>query len=507
MIKIIEEVSKDDLMNFLYDLDIKDDNLYKEMNNPHSLGIFQMNGGLAGQFVSYIKPKNFNEIVAINSLARPGTSSFVDTYKTNRDSGKRQYHQKVNELLNETYGVILYQEQAMAIFNKIGGFSLEETNYIRGLMKKLGKAEKKEEDMKAWDKVVDRFKIGAKEAGLSDLEAKKLTQDILMFSGYSFNKSHAVAYSYIADMNLYLSYYFRKYFYCAVLHYEVNRDKDLLDKLRAVKMQGFDILPPSINKSKKFIAPSPDADNQILFGLADIKYVSEAIADVIIENRPYVDFVDYYLKTTGNRINIRTNQALASIGAFEEIEPERKKLKMVIEQFWEAKGASKVRERVLKVYNQVKERIFSLPGLETTQDDLREYEKEYLGFNFFITPFTDKLILAIDKLIEKGYLEKDFSCVRKSSAKIPVLVNAIRAFNDKNGKEMAFVEIEDITGERTSIPIFQSLWRFIKEEIAIGRIHFINLYRDSEDKIMFGRSGWVDSEIEIRRLVKRLDKS
>ena len=137
-IKIIKEVNKDELIKFLYDIAINDDNLYTEMNNPHSLGIFQMNGGLAGQFVTYIKPKNFNEIVAINSLARPGTSSFVETYKGNRDTGKRQYHKKVNELLEETYGNILYQEQAMSIFNKIGGFTLEETDWFNCVIRATG---------------------------------------------------------------------------------------------------------------------------------------------------------------------------------------------------------------------------------------------------------------------------------------------------------------------------------------------------------------------------------
>ena len=117
------------------------------------------------------------------------------------------------------------------------------------------------------------------------------------------------------------------------------------------------------------------------------------------------------------------------------------------------------------------------------------------------------MVLAIDKLVEKGYLEKDFTCVRKSSAKVPVIISAIRSFNDKNGKEMAFVEIEDINGERTSVPIFQSHWKIIREEIELTKICFMNLYRDSEDKIMFGKNGWMDSEIEIRRMIKRLDKT
>ena len=504
MIKIIKEVNKEYLLDFLYKINEKDDNLIKEINQDKCFGIFQFGGGLAEQLVKRIVPRNFNELVAINSLARPGTSSFADQYKENRDSGKRQYHKKINELLEETYGIILFQEQAMSIFNKIGGFSLEETNEVRSVMKKLSKAEKDPKDLDKWKKTVERFKIGASESGLTKVESELITNDILKFSSYSFNKSHAVSYTYIAIMTLYLSYYFRKYFYSAVLHYEVEKDDDnLLDRLKACKAQGFDILPTDINSSKTYIAPLEG--NRIIFGLADVKYVSSDIAEVIIENRPYSSLFDFIIKTQGKRINSRTINALISVGAFESLTKERKRLKLTFEKFHELKKSVKVIDKLEFIYKKVEKEFNEMPGLNTTVEDLKNFEFEYLGFNFFNSIFTVNFMEKIYELNKKGLCNIGFGDVTSGSCKTPVLVCSTKVFNDKNGKEMCFIELEDFYGEKIKIPIFQSLWKTIKEDIVVDKIHLINLYRTKENQIMFGRNGWVDNEVEIKRMIKRLD--
>jgi len=125
-IKIIKKISKKELIDFIYDIDLNDENLYKEVNDPDSIGIFQLTGYTAKIMVNMIKPKNFDEIVACNAFARPGTSSFAPEYVKNRDSETHNIPEPIYKITKDTNGVILYQESVMSIFNKIGGFSLEE---------------------------------------------------------------------------------------------------------------------------------------------------------------------------------------------------------------------------------------------------------------------------------------------------------------------------------------------------------------------------------------------
>jgi len=508
-VKIIKKIEKNEMKQWLLrNINIEDRNLYKEANNPNMIGIFQLTAGTAKYMVETIQPSNFDELNACSAFARPGTMDFVPQYVKNRETNKSPYPKQVADILSETHSIILYQEQVMAVFNQIGGFSLEETNTIRGLMKKLGKLEKKKEDLEAWDKIIERFQEGAQEIGISKKDAKNIADDLLKMSSYNFNKSHSTAYTYIAAMTLYLSYYFRKYFYSSVLHYEVGRDKYLLDRLRAVKLQGFKILPPDIHKSKQFIAPVSGATNELIFGLEDVKHVGENPVKVIIENRPYKDFIDFYLKIQGNRITIRAIRALISIGAFDSMYPDRKRLLTKVNRFWEEKKSIKVEEKLRFIWGKIDKAVDAIPGLDAQRDDLRDYEREYLGFNFFITPFTDEFMEKIYTLQQKGLAEPGFADVSRASAKVPVVVNSMRVFNDKNGNEMAFVELEDFTTERINVPIFQSLWKFVKNIIVQGKVHMINLYLDKKPdgstQIMFGQKGFPKPS-QIERFIKLLD--
>lgn len=503
--KIIKEVTKNDLLEFLYDLPIEDKKLYEEMNNKDSLGIFQMNGGTAQKMVDLIQPSDFTELTAVNSFARPGTSDFAPQYVKNRKSKSSPYPKQVAALLQETNSIILYQEQVMEIFHKIGGFTLAETDEVRGLMKKLSKAEKKQEDLDRWDEVIERFEKNAIDKGIQKSNAKNLANDMLKMSSYSFNKSHATAYTYIAAMTLYLSVYFRKYFYSSVLAYEVDRDKYLLDRLKSIKRRGFIISPPNINKSKKHI--SPLNDNEIIFGLNEIKYVGEKPSEIIIANRPYDSLIDFIIKTRDRTVNIRLIKALISTGAFDEIEKERgrKRLLKIVEAFWEKKKSIKVEEKLKALYDQVASTIDSMPGLSTSSTDLRNYEKEYFGFIFFTSVFQGEFLDALYKMKAKGMVKLSFDEISHASIKIPVLINDLREITDRNNNEMAFAEIEDPDGNVVSIPIFASFYKFLKQELESGKVHLMNLYRNSEDQIMFGTSRFIKNGAVIERMVKRLD--
>lgn len=776
-IKVLQEVSKKDLEDFIYHIDTKDPNLYKELANPNKIGLFQINGETAEKLCNEVKPENFDELIAINAMARPGPMETAAPFFVLRKQGSPSpYPQAVNELIKDTHYTFIYQEQIMEIFHKIGGFTLEEANEVRNLMKKLGKADKDPEDLKKWDKIVRRFINGATKNEIPESLAKSIANDLSAFSGYSFNKcfagsskidrdnkarwsptieemflcknnkiwaienkhknlykkynfsgygkafslnedgrlylndiiditfagkriifeiilengkkilvtknhkfptqrgelsiysglcvgdylysndgydskqdhrkynftdykqnnrifktyegekfkegeensgyingesikfekfkkilleeakgvcqkckikkdklechhidgnrknnekenlivicsschkileyelgrriknfkgklttlkriieinekteentynvemlplhhtlavdgiiasnSHATSYSYIAAITVYLSYYFRLYFYSSVLTYEVDREKYLLDRLYAVKNQGIEILPVDINESDLHFKPI--GEKQIRFGLADIKFVSESSAKIITEKRPYYSLYDFIMKTRTRSITSRVIESLISIGAFDKFNKERKKLLLVFKSFWDKKGTSKIEEKLKELYDKTEESINYLPGLETYENDLVNYEKEFIGFRFFSSPFTPEKIEIFKSLRKKYLIYFSLPEIGRISKKIPICINFIKDYKDKNNNLMAFLDIEDVRGNKISIPMFHSYYRFLKDDIKENNLYLMNLYMSDTGKILFGRDQWMDKEFEIKKLVKKI---
>jgi len=502
--KIIREITIDELKKNLYNLDLSDKNIYVEANNPNTVGIFQLDSGTSSRVLEKVVPKNFEEIVAISSLARPGTIDFTDEYVDNKNTGSRKYPEKVNEILADSHGVMLFQEHTLKIFNQIGGFTLPEADGVRGLMKKLGKADKKKEDVEKWDKTVERFKQGAEKNGISKEDAVLVANDLLKMSGYSFNKSHAVAYTYISAMTLYLSFYFRKFFYSAVMSYEVDRKKYLINKMMSVKKQGFKILKPDINKSKLKIAPI--SDFEIVYGLLDIKNLGKSV-DQIVANRPYSSFRDFVitsLTTEGNKVNSRAIESLLKAGAFECFNENTVLLLSIFKAFWEKKKSIKLREKLETIYDEIEKSISSFT-VETTLQDKINMEKEIYGHNFFTSYFMEERLASIlaEGLAKRKIVISFDDIEEECSERVPVFVSNMRFHTDKKGGKMAFIEIEDPTGDSIELPLFASVWKHIEDKIEVGTICMMVLNRNAENKIMFGRGGWENKADVLRSWIKK----
>lgn len=378
-------------------------------------------------------------------------------------------------------------------------------NCVRGLMKKLGKADKKKEDLDAWDNIIERFEVEAVKHGLTHREAKTIADDMLQMSSYSFNKSHAVAYTYIAVMSLYMTHYFRKYFYSSILQYETEKENNLLSVLRTTTKKGYRIVPPEINTSKEKISPK---GNKIYYGLSNIKQVGEKAVNVILENRAYDNFFDFLrtAKENGRIINKKVISALIYAGAFDEIERDlnTKQLISAYEKYNEDKKSIKVDEKLEIIWNEAVNNIKNIPGLKFSMEEKRENEKKYFGVNFFTSAFPEKLLKVFNDYYSKGILKESFYDITESSMKIPVYISGMRIFNDRNGNEMAFITAEDTTGVEEKIPIFQNLWGVLKDIFKGGSIFLLNLYKNDEEQIMFGRKEWTRSEKVMKNFVKKV---
>ena len=339
--KILQEnVSKQEVKEFLYyGMSYEDKQLYQQVNDSQA-NIFQFSGNTASGMIQKAIPQNFDELTCLNALSRPGSSFSFDDFVANGTEGSK-YPEAISKFLKDSHGCILFQEEIMKLVEDLSNGKIK-GNYARGLLKKLGKANKKQEDLDAWDKLVNTIKEEAK-SKLTTAEIDEFTADLITLSAYSFNKSHAAAYTYVACETLYMSRYFKPYFWAASLTYDATKNDVIKDSIKSAQKNGFKILPPDVNSSNLHFTPI--SKSEIRFGLNEIKGVGEEPAKNIIDLRGdgYKSIIDFIIKTLGTKVNKRITLALIGGGAFDNLIPEgeRKKYLKITEQFYVDKKTSK----------------------------------------------------------------------------------------------------------------------------------------------------------------------
>lgn len=488
--QILKEVSKKEFKDFLYNINLNDKKLYDEINRTQ-FGIFQFSGNTASRMIQQSNPKCFNDVVSINALSRPGSSFSFPSFVNNGKTNESNYPKVVSDLLTESRSCILFQEQIMNIFHVIGGFSLEKTNYIRSLMKKLGKANKKKEDLIEWDNQVKIFKEGAIKKGLTEKQSNDIAEDMMKLSSYSFNRSHAFAYSYLAMETVYLSEYFKTYYYSACLSYDASKKDALKNSIKSVSKDGYSILEPDVNLSKEHFNSDGKA---IRFGLEEIKGVGEEPLKLVIQKRPYTSIIDFVLKNIDSKgVTKRITNALVCGGAFDNLIPENKRSRYdkIVNYFYENKKTIKTPELLKEKWEEAERQI---PDEETTPSQYIKYEEEYLGGNFFHGMFSKSMMEKIEILVKSGKCCRNFNEIREknlSTRYVPVEVKSYRYHTDKKGNEMIFIEVEDSLGESFSIPIFASYWEYCKIKFFGEGFYLLSVYPTEDNKIMFGSKNWV----------------
>ena len=491
-------VSKQELKDFLYEkIDLEDKELYNTINKSQA-NIFQFSAGTASGMVQKAQPRNFNSLIAINCLSRPGSSFQFDDYVANGENYSK-YPKFIADHLKDTHGCILTQEQIMAISTECG----INANMVRGLLKKLGKANKKQEDIDKWSKVVEQFKIAFKEKGMTDGEIKMVLDDFVTLSSYSFNKSHAACYSAIACMTLYMMTYFKSYYWASSLTYDASKLDVLKDSIKNANQDGFKILPPDINNSDKHFTPF---EKSIAFGLNDIKGVGEQPAIDIIANRPYSSPIEFITKNIGNSINKRVTTALINSGAMDSIiggEENRKYYSDVFERFYTKKKTTKT---IPLLEEKWEESLSEIEKTNTTGEWLMEMENQYLGGMFWHNRFSiidDK----IETLYRKGYCLRDFQEIREKN--LPkqycfVYLTGWRVIQDKKGRDMAMAYIEDRNGEKQSVPFFFTIYPYVSKKYFGDGFYLLDLYATEDGKMMPGSRNWIRDEKTLLNLMAKV---
>ena len=441
-LNIISKVSKK-IKNFnINNIPLDDKKTLKIFYDADTDDIFQFESSYAKSVLDKLKITSFNELTVSLALVRPGANKQIDEYLKNKKEGINLAGD-LTDILGSTYGTIIYQEQVMKIFEKVGGYSLFEADDIRVAISK-----KKEDIINAQH---DKFVSGGIKNGYSKEFVEKLFNKIKEFGGYGFNKSHSVAYALVSYQMAYLKANYPKEFMFYLL--ESNKDISKCEKiLSSLKNSGYKLLKPNINYS---IDKYAEKNGYILLPLNIIRGLNDDIISKIIRVREngFNDIFDFFVKTN-SFLNNETYLILIKSGALDIFKINKQTMIKNID----------VILNYASIYSDGLGKPILTKYPEYDDTTLREFE--ILSYGMYITnhPCSKyKDVIKVENI--KNYLFKNVNMV--------LLIKNIRTIKDKKGGEMAFLECEDETG-KVNLTMFSSLYAK-NNDLKVNELIIVNV--------------------------------
>ena len=437
-------------------LPLDDPLTYTFLSSGETDGIFQLESSGMQDLLVKMRPERFEDIIAVLALYRPGPigSGMVDDFiKRKRGQTKIQYElPQLEEILSETYGVIVYQEQVMKIASVLAGFSLGEADLLRRAMGK-----KKPEEMAAQKSTF------IQRAGLQDIPprtAEKIFDLMEHFAGYGFNKSHSAAYALITYQTAYLKCHHPIAFMAALLTSEMGNSDKVVKYIGTCRKMGIRMLPPDVNESARDFTVTPDG---IRFGLAAIKNVGGAAIDAILAVRDapgrFVSLFDFCARIDLRKANKRVIESLIHCGAFDATGTRRSVLMEVLEQAIAFGGRQKGEKGTAQMSifgDMLLEPPPTLPDLPEWDDaKIASIEKETVGF--FVTRHPLTRYSAVMKLQGATPTEALSSAEDNQLIRVCGLVVQERVTITRKGDKMAYLRVEDLTGS-VEVIVFPDLF-------------------------------------------------
>lgn len=445
----------------LLNLDYTDTKTFELLQRADTTGVFQLESSGMKDLILRLKPATFSDIVALVALYRPGPldSGMADTY-VERKNGREEtvyLFEELEPVLEETYGVILYQEQVMKIAGVLANYSMADAD---GLRKAMGK-----KIVSMMESHRELFMKGAKENNHDPKKAEELFDLMEKFGGYGFNKSHSAAYALIAYQTAYLKANFALEFIAALMTSERNNSDAVIKYMDECRAHEIKVLPPDVNKSDAHFTVS---DGCIRFGLAAIKNVGEAAIDSIVESRSkdgeYKTIYDFCEQVNVGKVNKKVLEALIKCGAFDSTNARRSQMMAVYEDALEH-GSRMQKEKADSQLDLFADSNMGtslpvsrpkLPNIEEWEENqLLALEKESLGFYISGHPL-DKF----KKDIQKYTTVNSVSIHDASDGKMIRMAGTIKVLKihkTKKGDMMAFTAIEDQSGSIETV-VFPNLY-------------------------------------------------
>lgn len=418
-------------------------------------GVFQLESGGMRQMLVTFRPESIDDIMIALSMYRPGPMDNIPRLIENRRSGKVEYLlPELADILDSTYGCVVYQEQVMQIFRRLASYSFGRADVVRKAISKK-KPEVIAEQREA-------FLVGCKDNGIDEEKAAALFDEIVSFAGYAFNKSHAAAYSVLAYRTAYLKAHYPSQFLAALMTSELGNRSKLAEYMAEASRLGISVLPPSVNESD--VDFSSDGEN-IRYGLSALKNVGIGFVARMLTERErggrFRSFTDFAERMYGRDMNRRQLETLIKAGAFDELGVYRSRL------------LERLDDTVAKISDKVKETVSGQLSLFGGADDTAELSEGYSD----IPEFPLRVLLNLEKeasgMYFSGHITDEYSENEKDIAPKRI-ASVIASFDEmsptaelsegqsialtgvvterktkttKSGETMAFITLEDRTGE------------------------------------------------------------
>ncbi len=468
------------------DVPLDDPSTYKTLASGYTTGIFQMESGGMRQVLARLKPTEFEDIIAVISLYRPGPMDSIPMFVDNKRHPEKVRYviPELEPILKVTNGCIVYQEQVMQIVRRLAGYSYARADLVRRAMsKKKSDVMEKEREIFLHGCLDDEGNVvvpGAIRNGIGEKEANIIFDQMIDFAKYAFNKSHATCYAKVAYETAYLKTHYTKEYLASLMTSVIGATEKTAEYIEECKRLGISVMPPHINKSvSRFCA----TDDGIIFGLLAIKNVGVKMVEEIItereKNGEYKDFVDFCNRVSGFDINNRAIESMIKGGAFDCFGYSRRHLTMIFEQLLDSISAEK-RDQIegqiglfsfLEESVDVGPRFFKDPQPEFEKTDKLTFEKEMLGIHLSENPFDPyKHIYTRKDITSIVSLGKDIADGKEIW--VFVQMDSFRSVKTKSGKEMGYLSLTDHSGTIEGI-LFPGPFAKWRSKLVKGSLVFI----------------------------------
>ncbi|RJP60545.1 MAG: DNA polymerase III subunit alpha [Ignavibacteriales bacterium] len=453
------------------EIPLDDPETYKLFARGQTTAVFQFESGPMREYLKKLKPSSVLDLAAMNALYRPGPMEFIDDF-ISRKHGKRKIdypHEILKPILEETYGIIVYQEQVIQIANKVAGMSLAEADILRRAMGKKDLDAMKEQQIK--------FVEGAVKNNIDKKIAEEIFVAIDKFANYGFNKSHAVAYSIVAYQTAYMKAQYLPEFLAANLTNEFgnsNKVTMLLDDCRKLKVN---VRPPDVNKASVYFTVE---NGEIIFGMSAIKNVGiKAIEEIKRANeelkRPFKSIYDFCSNVDNRVVNKRALEGLVLAGAFDTVKGDRAQNFAAIEEALQfgnkVQNSTKIQTESL--FDDSEEELeFHEPELPNVRhwDSKTKLTEERKVLGFYLSDHPLRKFENEYRSFADVHLGEQETFAQKDRVKACGVITEVRTKIDRSGKQMAFFKLDDFTGSCECImfsKVFADCMDLIVEESTV----------------------------------------
>jgi len=474
--KTIELIKKNNENLEIEKIPLDDVKTFELLTTGETMGIFQLESTGMREVLKQMKPNKFEDIIALVALYRPGPMQNIPTYN-NRKHGietPEYLHPKIEHILKETYGVIIYQEQVMQIAQVLSGFSAGKADILRKAMgkKKSAEMEKQKKD----------FIEGAVNNGIAKDQAIYIFQLVEKFAQYGFNKSHAAAYALIAYQTAYLKTHYPLSFFAASMSMEMSNTDKLNQYYEELKRLSINIYPPCINNSFADFLPK---ENTIYYALSAIKAVGyEAISNVINEretNGKFLSLEDFIRRVNSKDINKLQLEGLVKAGAFDCLDKNRAKLfENVPEIIKQAKNFDEIDElNQINLFDTSANQEFKISFSSLNDwDQSEKIKREFESIGFFVS---DHPLKNFRQTLESYNVKNYQSFIEDVDLKECMLSGTVMAIQEKKtakGMPFAIVKFSDLS-RMFEFFIFSELLVTNRDKLKPGKSFLINVKRET----------------------------